>query len=65
MCTEPYVEEKSFYKNGGLLASIYGLSYLKQEVTGNITAQCTKMSAATLHLAIVQGVVEVDEEHKR
>lgn len=37
MFTEPYVEEKSFYKNGELFASIYGFSYLQQAVTDNMT----------------------------
>lgn len=51
MFTEPYVEEKSFYKNGELLASIYGFSYLQQAVTDNMTAQYTKMSDALFILA--------------
>ncbi|PEF64177.1 metallophosphoesterase family protein [Bacillus cereus] len=63
--TEPYVEEKSFYKNGELLASIYGFSYLQQAVTDNMTAQYTKMSDAPFHIGMLHGSVEGDAEHNR
>ena len=65
MFTEPYVEEKSFYKNGELLASIYGFSYLQQAVTDNMTAQYTKMSDAPFHIGMLHGSVEGDAEHNR
>lgn len=63
--TEPYVEEKSFYKNGELVASIYGFSYLQQAVTDNMTAQYTKMSDAPFHIGMLHGSVEGDAEHNR
>ena len=64
--TEPYVEEKSFYKDGELLASIYGFSYLQQAVTDNMTAQYTKMSDAPFHIGMLHGSVEGgDAEHNR
>lgn len=65
MFTDPYVEEKSFYKNGELLASIYGFSYLQQAVTDNMTAQYTKMSDAPFHIGMLHGSVEGDAEHNR
>ncbi|HFK1516497.1 TPA: exonuclease SbcCD subunit D [Bacillus cereus] len=63
--TEPYVEEKAFYKNGELFASIYGFSYLQQAVTDNMTAQYTKMSDAPFHIGMLHGSVEGDAEHNR
>ena len=63
--TEPYVEEKSLYKDGELLASIYGFSYLQQAVTDNMTAQYKKMSDAPFHIGMLHGSVEGDAEHNR
>ncbi|MDM5153713.1 DNA repair exonuclease [Bacillus sp. DX1.1] len=63
--TEPYVEEKSFYKDGELLASIYGFSYLQQAVTDNMTDQYNKMSDAPFHIGMLHGSVEGDAEHNR
>ncbi|MDM5187357.1 DNA repair exonuclease [Bacillus sp. DX4.1] len=63
--TEPYVEEKSFYKDGELLASIYGFSYLQQVVTDNMTDQYNKMSDAPFHIGMLHGSVEGDAEHNR
>ncbi|EOP57913.1 MULTISPECIES: metallophosphoesterase family protein [Bacillus] len=62
---EPYVEEKPFYKDGELLASIYGFSYLQQAVTDNMTAQYAKMSDAPFHIGMLHGSVEGDAEHNR
>ncbi|KEK24942.1 metallophosphoesterase family protein [Bacillus gaemokensis] len=63
--TEPYVEEKTFYKDGELLASIYGFSYQQQAVTDNMTAQYTKTSDAPFHIGMLHGSVEGDAEHNR
>ncbi|EEL51849.1 metallophosphoesterase family protein [Bacillus cereus] len=62
---EPYVEAKPFYKDGELLASIYGFSYLQQAVTDNMTAQYEKMSNAPFHIGMLHGSVEGDAEHNR
>ncbi|SDZ08078.1 DNA repair exonuclease [Bacillus sp. 166amftsu] len=64
--TEPYVEAKPFYKDGELVASIYGFSYLQQAVTDNMTAQYEKMSDAPFHIGMLHGSVEGgDAEHNR
>lgn len=63
--TEPYIEEKLFYKNGELLASIYGFSYQQQAVTDNMTEQYKKMTRAPFHIGMLHGSVEGDAEHNR
>lgn len=63
--SEPYVEAKSFYKDGELLASIYGFSYHQQAVTDNMTEQYKKMSGAPFHIGMLHGSVEGDAEHNR
>ncbi|CAM4082527.1 DNA repair exonuclease [Bacillus manliponensis] len=62
---ESYVEEQPFYKDGELLASIYGFSYHQQAVTDNMTEQYKKMSDAPFHIGMLHGSVEGDAEHNR
>lgn len=56
-------EEKSFFKNGELAASIYGCSYQERSVTVNQAARYRKMTGAPYHIGMLHGMLSGAEGH--
>lgn len=51
------IEEKSFYKDGRLAASIYGYSYPERSVYSNKAAEIKKTTDAPLHIGMIHGTL--------
>ncbi|MDG4656750.1 DNA repair exonuclease [Ectobacillus antri] len=63
--SQPYVEQKLYYRDGVLLAALYGFSYHQKAVRDNMTAQYKKMGDAPFHIGLLHGSLESDEDHSR
>ncbi|MCY8005983.1 exonuclease SbcCD subunit D [Bacillus haynesii] len=57
------IEEKSFYKDGRLAASIYGYSYPERSVFANKAAEIKKTTDAPLHIGMIHGTLSGESGH--
>ncbi|WP_028402503.1 metallophosphoesterase family protein [Ectobacillus panaciterrae] len=63
--TESYVERKPYYRDGELMAYIYGFSYHQKAVTENMTNQYKKEKGAPFHIGLLHGSLDGNSEHGR
>jgi exonuclease SbcD len=63
--TQPYVETKSFYKDGELTANLYGFSYHQKAVIESMVSQYKKQGDAPFHIGLLHGSAEGENEHSR
>lgn len=59
----PFVTKQPFYKEGQLLAYIYGFSYGQRAVTKRMAAQYEKEEEAPFHIGLLHGSLEGNREH--
>ncbi|NPC92070.1 DNA repair exonuclease [Bacillus sp. WMMC1349] len=57
------IEEKSFYKDGQLAASIYGYSYPERAVFANKASEMKKLTNAPLHIGMIHGTLSGESGH--
>ncbi|ASB90269.1 DNA repair exonuclease [Bacillus sonorensis] len=57
------IEEKSFYKNGRLAASIYGYSYPQRSVFENKAADMKRTTDAPFHIGMIHGALSGEGVH--
>ncbi|MEC1261705.1 DNA repair exonuclease [Bacillus swezeyi] len=57
------VEEKSFYKDGRLQASIYGYSYPERSVFENKASEMKRTTDAPLHIGMIHGTLSGESGH--
>ncbi|MCP8968201.1 metallophosphoesterase family protein [Ectobacillus ponti] len=60
--TEPVVEKKPFFRDGELLAYIYGFSYPQRAVTVDMTPQY-EAAGDCFHIGMLHGSMEGETEH--
>ncbi|MFX3624153.1 MAG: exonuclease SbcCD subunit D [Ectobacillus sp.] len=62
---QPYVEAKPYYRDGELLAYLYGFSYHQKAVMDNMTSQYNKAGDAPFHIGLLHGSMDGSNEHSR
>jgi exonuclease SbcD len=62
---ESYVERKAYYRDGELMAYLYGFSYCQKAVTENMTRQYQKEEGAPFHIGLLHGSIDGNNEHSR